>query len=136
MRRFRLLTGGALLLGGVLAAVPALAADAPQTRPPGAVACIDRDTDSQRAESPDALVFTNGSRAWRNHLRVTCPGLMRLNKSFYGLATEPHGSQLCQGDIVRVFDTTTVRTMGLTSFPACVLGWFEPIPKPPKHPKH
>lgn len=134
---------------GWLAVAPAVAAKpAPpqtqtqtQTRPPGAKACIDNQSiDGHQAEDENTLIFTVGRQSYRNHLRTRCPGLMRLN-SFGGLETETQGSQLCEGDTIRVFDTQGVRAVGLGAYPRCALGWFEPIPpstrmpepvKPPK----
>jgi hypothetical protein len=108
------------------------AAAAPVSRPPGAKACIDSQSiDSRQAESADTLLFSVGRTTYRNHLRTECPGLMRLN-SFDSIATEQTGSQLCEGDTVRIFDPTTVRAVGIEGYPRCVLGWFEPIPTPPK----
>ena len=81
------------------------------------------------------IIFTSGLRTYRNHLRTECPGVEKLNSTFGGLATEPWGSQLCEGDFVRVFDTTGVRSVGLQAYPRCVLGWFEPMPNEPRQSK-
>ena len=119
---------------GAMAVASAVAA--PVSRPPGAQSCIDsRTMSAQRAEDSQTIIFSDGMRTYRNHLRTDCPGAMRLN-SFGSLETEPQGTQLCDGDTVRVFDPYGVRTVGIEAYPRCVLGWFEPVPKPPKAPKH
>lgn len=126
---------------GVVAALAATSAvAAPESRPPGAQSCIDgRSATAQRAEDTRTIIFSDGMRTYRNHLRTECPGAMRLN-SFDSLETEPKaGTQLCDGDMVRVFDPEGARTVGIQAYPRCVLGWFEPVPrapKPPEVPKH
>jgi hypothetical protein len=118
-------------------ALLAVAAKAPDTpRPPGAVSCIDSQRyTGHRSDGKDTIIFTSGLRTYRNHLRTECPGVEKLNSTFGGLATEPWGSQLCEGDFVRVFDTTGVRSVGLQAYPRCVLGWFEPMPNEPRQSK-
>ncbi len=131
MRELRPVLGGALV--GMLAVTSAVAAPAP--RPPGAQSCIDSRTMSgQRAEDAETIIFSDGLRSYRNHLRTACPGVMRLN-GYGSLETESQGSQLCEGDTIRVFDPYGARTVGIEAYPRCVLGWFEPMPKPPKAPK-
>ncbi len=134
MRGLRPIIGGAYALVAVLVAGAAIAA--PVSRPPGAQSCIDgRSMSGQRAEDPETILFSDGLRTYRNHLRTICPGLMRLN-TFDSLETEQYGSQLCEGDRVRVFDPFGARTVGIEAYPACVLGWFEPVPRVSKAPKH
>jgi hypothetical protein len=107
-------------------------AAAPETKPPGAISCIDsQHIDGQSAEGDDTILFRVGPKTYRNRLASACPMLPRLN-NFGGLATEPWGGQLCKGDSVRIFDRDTVRTFGINGFPLCRLGWFEPVP--PKRP--
>ncbi len=133
MRALRPIVGGVCVLVAMLAAASAVCAPVP--RPPGAQSCIDsRTMGGQHAEDAETIVFSDGLRSYRNHLRTVCPGVMRLN-SFGSLEAEPQGTQLCEGDTVRVFDPYGVRTVGIEAYPRCVLGWFEPIPKPPKSPK-
>lgn len=109
-------------------AVPSVAAR--QGRPAGAKSCIDSPSiDSRRAEGDDTILFSVGSKTYRNRLRGVCPGLARLGNTA-GLATELHGGQLCEGDTVRVFDRDAVRTTGIDTNPRCQLGWFEEVPKP------
>lgn len=137
MRGWRPVPARFCVVIGVMAAASALAA--PVSRPPGARNCIDgRTMSAQGAEDTRTIVFSDGMRTYRNHLRTECPGAMQLN-SFGSLETEPQGTQLCDGDTVRVFDPYGVRTVGILAYPRCVLGWFEPVPKaakPPKPPKH
>jgi len=107
-------------------------AAAPSGKPPGAVSCIDpQRIDGKSAEGDDTIIFHVGSKTYRNRLASACPGLARLN-TFASLETEPWGSQLCEGDSVRVFDQDEARTTGLAGAPRCRLGWFEPIQ--PTHP--
>lgn len=121
-----------IILACALVAASGLAA-APEPRPPGAQSCIDsQHFDGHSAEGKDTILFTSGLRTYRNHLRTACPGIEKLNSGFGGLETEPWGSQLCEGDFVRVFDTSSVRAVGIQAFPRCVLGWFEPVPNPPR----
>ena len=126
----------AVILPCALLAVSA-SAKPPQTpRPPGALSCIDSQRyTGHRSDGKDTIIFTSGLRTYRNHLRTECPGVEKLNSTFGALETEPWGSQLCEGDFVRVFDTTSVRAVGIQAFPRCVLGWFEEVPRPPKTPK-
>src|SRR5262249_3638496 len=122
MPGFRPIAACACTLVAGLTAMPTTAA--PVSRPAGAQGCIDsRYIDGQRAEDENTILFTIGSRAYRNHLRTTCPGLLRLNR-LDSLEMEPSmGSQLCEGDRVRVFDPWSVRAVGIQAYPICVLGW-------------
>lgn len=139
MTSLRPLLASACGVVGMLVTASAASA-APQSRPPGAQSCIDgRSASAQRAEDSRTIIFSDGTRTYRNHLRMECPGAMRLN-SFGSLETEPKaGTQLCDGDTIRVFDPDGVRSVGIEAYPRCFLGWFEPVPKapkPPKPPKH
>ncbi len=134
MRGLRLIVGGAFGVVGTLAAASAIAAPVP--RPPGAQSCIDgRSMSGQRAEDEETIIFTDGLRTYRNHLRTVCPGAMRLN-SFGSLEAEMQGTQLCEGDAIRVFDPYAARTVGIEAYPRCVLGWFERVPNPPRPPRN
>jgi len=71
-----------------------------------------RTPDSNR----NALLYGSGSTIWLNQL---APGCTYGNNDV--LVTEPFGSSLCRGDIVRSFDRLS-RIPG----PACVIGDFVP----------
>jgi hypothetical protein len=115
------------------ASVGSAADAAPMSKPPGAVSCIDSQTiDSRRAEDTNTILLGAGSRTYRNHLRTACPGVMRLNDGFATFITESQGSQLCEGDSIRIADSTGIRAAGAQAYPRCILGWFEPVPKTPK----
>ena len=67
------------------------------------------------------LIYTQGALRYRNDLRFDCPGLGRDDDI---LVTEPFGSQLCDGDQVRLVDRFT----GMQG-PVCRLGMFVPYRK-------
>jgi len=115
----------ALVAGLMLShAAPAAAAE---SKPPGAVSCIDpQQMGGTTAEGEDTVFFHVGSKIYRNRLTNSCPGLSRLN-TFGSLATEPWGGQLCRGDAIRVFDQREAGAVGLAGSPRCRLGWFEPV---------
>jgi hypothetical protein len=121
----------AVLAALILLPAPALAAPAP--KPPGAVSCLDpRNIDGHEADGDDAILFHVGKKTYRNRLASACPGLSRLN-NFGALETEPMGgSQLCEGDSVRILDQQGVRSVGVSAYPRCRLGWFEPVTAPAK----
>jgi hypothetical protein len=132
VERLRWMMPSRFLLLAVLLAPSPLLAKADKKHDPGKVTCIDSQLITNReAEGDDTIIFTTNRQRYRNHLRTVCPGLYRLNQ-FNALQTELHGSELCEGDIVRVFDPNSMlRPM---NNPACVLGDFEPIP--PASPVH
>lgn len=76
-----------------------------------------RPTDSLRAADtdPHTLVYRSGPIIWANHLGQCAFASDDV------LVTEPTGSDLCRGDLVRSFD----RSSHIPG-PSCVLGDFVP----------
>jgi hypothetical protein len=113
----------ALLLGSCAAPQPYAQRQGPPIelagRTPGAPRrCVMlSQLDSLRASENDRhiLVYGSGRTIWANNLRQCGFGYDDI------LVTEPTGSQLCGGDIVRSIDRYS-RIPG----PACVLGDFVP----------
>ena len=123
MRRFR--TWLVMLLFPVTASVAA-----PEKEPAtGTRQCIDMSRiQSQTAEGTDGIRFRMRGGVDYVSRVPGCPGVERVGR-FNALSLEPGtSSQLCRGDFVRPFDPMTLRTMGLQSFPRCVLGEFTPVP--------
>ncbi len=126
MRASRLILIAAVSLGSAAGATP-------MSKPPGAVSCIDsQNIDSRRAEYANTILLGVGSRTYRYHLRTACPGVMRLHDGFTTLITETQGSRHCEGDSIRIADSTGIRAVGAQAYPRCMLGWFQPLPKPPR----
>ncbi len=75
--------------------------------------------------SDDILLYRVSSRlVYRNDLRSSCPGLARDQDI---LVTRVFGSQICNGDIIRLVD----RSSGIGGA-SCSYGSFTPYRSPPK----
>lgn len=126
--RLRSLSLAVLL--GACAAVPPASTPGPITelngrvaRPP--VSCVTlRSGEALRpsGNDPHALLYGSGATIWLNRLYRACS--FRADDI---LVTEPLGSSLCRGEIVRSFDRLS-RIAG----PSCVLGDFVPYSRPPR----
>ena len=124
--RLRSIALAALL--GACAAVPPTAAPSPISELNGRLAgppvnCVQlRQNAALRTADNDGhvLLYGNGATIWLNRLSANC----RFRNDDI-LVTEPFGSSLCRGDIVRSFDRLS-RIPG----PSCVLGDFIPYTRP------
>jgi hypothetical protein len=70
-----------------------------------------------------------GPTNYRNDLAGACPGLERLGRSAVVELADASGDQLCSGDRIRVYDPVEAKATGRLSYPTCILGYFEPIPR-------
>lgn len=71
--------------------------------------------------SDSVLIYKPGGPIYVNNLRGSCPGLARDTDI---MVTQVYGSQLCDGDLVKLVD----RTSGMPG-PVCSLGQFTPYTK-------
>ncbi len=83
-----------------------------------------RDTD---AVTDSVILFHVGNRTYRNDLPQSCPRLSRETTAF---ASRTSSTQLCRGEIIRVFDPGTGFEFG-----ACTLGAFTPYELPADVPR-
>jgi len=73
-----------------------------------------------------------GGRGYRNRLSAPCPGLRQAGNGFGALGFELNGSNLCQGDLLRVVDPSRGETMTIRTASACPLNAFERLPDRPR----
>lgn len=73
-----------------------------------------------------------GGRSYRNRLSGPCPGLRQAGNGFGALGFDLNGSSLCQGDLLRVVDSSRGDTMTIRTATACPLGTFERLPDRPR----
>lgn len=91
------------------------------------VACIDLTrVAGRRAESNRTLVFELTDRTYRNELAEACPGIERAS-NFGTLAVDAPETQICRGDMVRVYDPADLRGSSIKTAPRCRLGAFTRI---------
>lgn len=64
------------------------------------------------------LTFRDGRTTWVNNMRGSCN---QLGRASYALVSRQFGSQVCQGDIATVADTSSGMTVG-----SCSYGEFVP----------
>jgi hypothetical protein len=74
-------------------------------------------TGSLRVSGEQTLIYDSGATLWVNRPGEGCPGI----GSDDILVTEPTGSQLCRGDVVRTLDR-----LSKIPGPVCVLGDWVP----------
>ncbi|HKX92488.1 MAG TPA: hypothetical protein VJM15_08720 [Sphingomicrobium sp.] len=78
-------------------------------------------TGSLRVSGGHTLIYDSGATLWVNRPGEGCPGI----GSDDILVTEPTGSQLCRGDVVRTLDR-----LSKVPGPVCVLGDWVPYARP------
>ena len=117
-----------LLIGGCMAETTASEPAGTAAAQAAPVSCINLDqVIARRPAGPQAILFElTGGRAYHNDLPDHCPGLERAGTAEV-IAVEATGTRLCRNDRVRIFDPVEARNIGLSSFPRCRLGAFQPV---------
>ncbi|TRW14679.1 hypothetical protein [Glacieibacterium frigidum] len=104
-----------VLLLSLLAAAPALAVETAPRQ------CLSLPQIRNQRIVDGAILFRMGRQWYRNDMSNACTGL----KPSRSIQTRTPSTQLCEGDLVRVFDPRVDITYG-----SCALGKFTPIDAP------